>query len=119
MVSGRTYPVEVRYRQPAAEKDGEDAGAAQVLIDAVDELIAAGDGDILIFMPTEQEIHAAAKALRGHLGAKPATAAEILPLYARLSTAEQNRIFQPHAGRRIVIATNVAESSLRCRASPT
>lgn len=112
MVSGRTYPVEVRYRPPADEKEGDDAGGERALIGAIDELIAAGDGDILIFMPTEQEIHAAAKALRGHLSGKSNKPTEILPLYARLSTAEQNRIFHPHAGRRIVIATNVAESSL-------
>ncbi|HJT32319.1 MAG TPA: ATP-dependent RNA helicase HrpA [Pirellulales bacterium] len=112
MVSGRTYPVEVRYRPPADDKEGDDAGGERALVSAVDELIAAGDGDILIFMPTEQEIHAAAKTLRGHLSGKSNKPTEILPLYARLSTAEQNRIFQPHADRRIVIATNVAESSL-------
>lgn len=112
MVSGRTYPVEVRYRPAADDKEGDDAGGECALLGAVDELIAAGDGDVLIFMPTEQEIHAAAKALRGHLSGKSNKPTEILPLYARLSTAEQNRIFQPHAGRRIVIATNVAESSL-------
>ncbi len=111
MVSGRTYPVDVRYRPVENDKQGEGDRAEQALLGAVDELMAAGDGDMLIFMPTEQEIHAAAKTLRGHLLHRPGSA-EILPLYARLSTAEQNRIFQPHAARRIVIATNVAESSL-------
>ncbi|HEX7448207.1 MAG TPA: ATP-dependent RNA helicase HrpA [Pirellulales bacterium] len=112
MVSGRTYPVEVRYRPPAADKDDDATSDERALLEAVDELLAAGDGDILIFMPTEQEIHAAAKTLRGQLLHRPGPEVEILPLYARLSTADQNRIFQPHAGRRIVIATNVAESSL-------
>ncbi|HEX5447454.1 MAG TPA: helicase-related protein, partial [Pirellulales bacterium] len=111
MVSGRTYPVDVRYRPVENDKQGEGDRAEQALLGAVDELMAAGDGDMLIFMPTEQEIHAAAKTLRGHLLHRPGSV-EILPLYARLSTAEQNRIFQPHAARRIVIATNVAESSL-------
>jgi ATP-dependent helicase HrpA len=114
MVSGRTYPVEVRYRPPVAEKEGEEPDMEQAVLDAVDELARERNGDILIFMPTEQEILAAAKALRNHRipGDHAGNETEVLPLYARLSTAEQNRIFQPHQRRRIVIATNVAESSL-------
>ncbi|HVA48887.1 MAG TPA: ATP-dependent RNA helicase HrpA [Pirellulales bacterium] len=113
-VSGRTYPVEVRYRPPIAEKEGEEPDMERAVLAAVDELAREQPGDILIFMPTEQEILATAKALRAHRipGDQPGRATEVLPLYARLSTAEQNRIFQPHQGRRIVIATNVAESSL-------
>ncbi|MGH7140473.1 MAG: helicase-related protein, partial [Pirellulales bacterium] len=113
-VSGRTYRVEVRYRPPLAEKEGEEPDVEQAVLGAVDELAREREGDILIFMPTEQEILAAAKALRSHRipGDQSGRETEVLPLYARLSTAEQNRIFQPHQRRRIVIATNVAESSL-------
>jgi ATP-dependent helicase HrpA len=102
-VSGRTYPVEVRYREPAAEQDGIDA-----IGDAVEELCAEGPGDVLVFLSGEREIRDTAEALNGRLG----TAADVLPLYARLSNAEQQRIFQPHDRRRIVLATNVAETSL-------
>ncbi|HWB09744.1 MAG TPA: ATP-dependent RNA helicase HrpA [Pirellulales bacterium] len=113
-VSGRTYPVEVRYRPPTADKEGEEPDLEQAVLTAVDELARERDGDVLIFMPTEQDILATAKALRAHRipGDHPGRETEVLPLYARLSTAEQNRVFQPHQGRRIVIATNVAESSL-------
>lgn len=113
-IAGRTYPVEVRYRPPAAEKEGEEPDLEQAVLAAVDELCRERGGDILIFMPTEQEILATAKALRNHRipGDTPGHETEILPLYARLSTAEQNRIFQPRQRRRMVIATNVAESSL-------
>ena len=112
-VSGRTYPVEVRYRPPTAEKEGEEPDIERAVLAAVDELAREQPGDILIFMPTEQDILATAKALRGHrIPGQPWGETEVLPLYARLSTAEQNRIFQPHQARRIVIATNVAESSL-------
>jgi ATP-dependent helicase HrpA len=114
MVSGRTWPVEVRYRPPEAEGPGEEPDTERAVLAAVDELAAVGEGDILVFMAVEQDIHAVAKALRGHTirGGSGRRGAEVLPLYARLSTAEQNRVFQPHTGRRIVIATNVAESSL-------
>ncbi len=110
-VSGRTYPVEVRYR-PVLTDD--DADETQALREAVRELAAIDRGDILIFMPTEHDIREAAKTLRGMSlpGDGGARETEILPLYARLSVAEQNRVFQPHQHRRIVIATNVAESSL-------
>ncbi|HVX15819.1 MAG TPA: ATP-dependent RNA helicase HrpA [Pirellulales bacterium] len=113
-VAGRTYPVEVRYRPPTAEKEGEEPDVEQAVLAAVDELARERVGDILIFMPTEQEILATAKALRAHRipGDRLDSATEVLPLYARVSAADQNRIFQPREGRRIIIATNVAESSL-------
>jgi len=110
-VSGRTYPVEVRYR-PVGEEDPDDAEYNQELaiLDAVDELTRGdgGRGDILIFFSSEREIRNAAEALRKHHPEHT----QILPLYARLSPAEQMRVFQPHPGRRIVLATNVAETSL-------
>jgi ATP-dependent RNA helicase HrpA len=106
-VSGRSYPVEVRYRPL-----GDAADAARDQTDgirmAVDELRAEGPGDILVFLSGEREIRDTAAALEdtGHQDA------EILPLYARLSAAEQQRAFRPHRGRRIVLATNVAETSI-------
>ncbi|MBB4714118.1 ATP-dependent helicase HrpA [Streptomyces luteogriseus] len=108
-VSGRTYPVEVRYR-PLLEEDGEDADRDQItaITDAVEELQAEGKGDILVFLSGEREIRDTADALTK----KNYRFTEILPLYARLSHAEQHRVFQPHTGRRIVLATNVAETSL-------
>lgn len=110
-VSGRTYPVETRYRplfieQPngeAIERDG-----FQAILDAVDELCMQGQGDILIFMNGEREIRDTAQAL----SKQDLKNTEIVPLYARLSAGDQQRIFQPHSGRRIVLATNVAETSL-------
>ncbi len=108
-VSGRTYPVEVRYR-PLLEEDGEDADRDQItaITDAVEELMAEGKGDILVFLSGEREIRDTADALTK----KKYRFTEILPLYARLSHAEQHRVFQQHTGRRIVLATNVAETSL-------
>ncbi|MFF9814707.1 ATP-dependent RNA helicase HrpA [Streptomyces sp. NPDC014006] len=108
-VSGRTYPVEVRYR-PLLEEDGDDADRDQItaITDAVEELMAEGKGDILVFLSGEREIRDTADALTK----KQYRFTEILPLYARLSHAEQHRVFQPHTGRRIVLATNVAETSL-------
>ncbi|MFS4097535.1 ATP-dependent RNA helicase HrpA [Streptomyces sp. AF1A] len=108
-VSGRTYPVEVRYR-PLLEEDSEDADRDQItaITDAVEELMAEGQGDILVFLSGEREIRDTADALEK----KRYRFTEILPLYARLSHAEQHRVFQPHTGRRIVLATNVAETSL-------
>ncbi|MFF7488531.1 ATP-dependent RNA helicase HrpA [Streptomyces luteogriseus] len=108
-VSGRTYPVEVRYR-PLLEEDGEDADRDQItaITDAVEELQAEGKGDILVFLSGEREIRDTADALTK----KNYRFTEILPLYARLSHAEQHRVFQPHTGRRIVLTTNVAETSL-------
>jgi ATP-dependent RNA helicase HrpA len=105
-VSGRTYPVEVRYR-PLDEAD-EDRDEIQAIGDAVDELCAEGSGDILVFLSGEREIRDTADALRR----LDPSRTEVLPLYARLSAAEQQRVFQPHTGRRIVLATNVAETSL-------
>ncbi|MCQ4085136.1 ATP-dependent RNA helicase HrpA [Streptomyces sp. RB6PN25] len=108
-VSGRTYPVEVRYR-PLLEEGSDDGDRDQItaICDAVDELQAEGPGDILVFLSGEREIRDTADAL----AKKQLPLTEILPLYARLSHAEQHRVFQPHAGRRIVLATNVAETSL-------
>jgi ATP-dependent helicase HrpA len=108
-VSGRTYPVEVRYR-PLLEEDAEDADRDQItaICDAVEELQAEGKGDILVFLSGEREIRDTADALVK----KNYRFTEVLPLYARLSHAEQHRVFQPHTGRRIVLATNVAETSL-------
>ncbi|WP_374982455.1 ATP-dependent RNA helicase HrpA [Streptomyces fradiae] len=108
-VSGRTYPVEVRYR-PLLEEDSEEPDRDQVtaICDAVDELQAEGPGDILVFLSGEREIRDTADALLK----KQLRNTEVLPLYARLSHAEQHRVFQQHAGRRIVLATNVAETSL-------
>ena len=106
-VSGRTFPVETRYR-PVSEQDDKDADQLQGIFDAVEELYREPPGDILIFLNGEREIRDTADALEKLK--LPHT--EVLPLYARLSAAEQNRIFQSHAGRRIVLATNVAETSL-------
>ncbi|WP_046733696.1 ATP-dependent RNA helicase HrpA [Streptomyces humi] len=108
-VSGRTYPVEVRYR-PLLEEDSEDADRDQItaICDAVEELQGEGKGDILVFLSGEREIRDTADALEK----KKYRFTEVLPLYARLSHAEQHRVFQPHTGRRIVLATNVAETSL-------
>ncbi len=110
-VSGRTYPVEVRYR-PIVDPDDPDADPdrdqTQAILDAVDELSAEGPGDILVFLSGEREIRDTADAL----AAQDRSNTEILPLYSRLSTGEQRRVFQPHRGRRVVLATNVAETSL-------
>ena len=104
-VSGRTYPVEVRYR-PVAEEDDQDQ--LQGILNAVDELQAEGRGDILIFMNGEREIRDTAEALQK----QNLKHTEILPLFARLSAQEQNKIFHPSGLSRIVLATNVAETSL-------
>ncbi|MGN9767018.1 ATP-dependent RNA helicase HrpA [Micromonospora sp. SD12] len=120
-VSGRTYPVEVRYRPLVEVAEGEDDGEdeenvrdqVQAIGDAVEELAAEGPGDVLVFLSGEREIRDTADALGKLVEKKPALrGTEILPLYARLSTAEQHRVFAPHAGRRVVLATNVAETSL-------
>ena len=104
-VSGRTYPVEVRYR-PVVEADDQDQ--LQGILNAVDELQAEGRGDILIFMNGEREIRDTAEALQK----QNLKHTEILPLFARLSAQEQNKIFHPSGLNRIVLATNVAETSL-------
>ena len=111
-VSGRTYPVDVRYRPlmelPEKDEEGEAVvrDQTEAIVDAVKELSAEGPGDVLVFLPGEREIRDTADAL----GDLPRT--EVVPLYSRLSAAEQHRVFQPHTGRRIVLATNVAETSL-------
>jgi ATP-dependent helicase HrpA len=108
-ISGRTYPVEVRYRPPEDESAGERDDAMQLAIsEAVGELARAGRGDVLVFLSGEREIRETAETLRKHH--PPAT--EILPLYARQGPQEQARVFQSHGTRRVVLATNVAETSL-------
>lgn len=107
-ISGRTYPVEVRYR-PIEEADEADDHTLLAAIDrAVSELETEGRGDVLVFLPGEREIREAADYLRKDRVGR----AEILPLYARLSASEQERVFRPGAMRRIVLATNVAETSI-------
>lgn len=103
-VSGRTYPVELRYRPvPDAEHE-----RLEAIPGAVGELLRDGPGDVLVFLSGEREIRDAAELLRGRLRDD----VEILPLYARLSAAEQHKVFQAHSRRRVVLATNVAETSL-------
>ncbi|WP_433532432.1 ATP-dependent RNA helicase HrpA [Micromonospora sp. CA-263727] len=130
-VSGRTYPVELRYRplvevaatdEEAADEEAADEEAAdeenvrdqiEAIGDAVEELAAEGPGDILVFLSGEREIRDTADALGKLVTSRPALRnTEVLPLYARLSVAEQHRVFAPHGGRRVVLATNVAETSL-------
>ncbi|MCL2646762.1 MAG: DEAD/DEAH box helicase [Phycisphaerales bacterium] len=154
MVSGRTYPVELRYREPydqmiagddpsrdreggtgtvppppslshgrsltvAAQKcsdpqdfDEEEPDFLQALIAAVDEVVAEGPGDVLVFLSGEREIREAASELESHLRKGRGVRVDILPLFARLSAAEQQRIFEPSGRRRIILATNIAETSL-------
>ncbi|WP_053205301.1 ATP-dependent RNA helicase HrpA [Jiangella muralis] len=111
-VSGRTYPVEVRYRPLEPEEEGEPRDQIQAIVDACDELALEPSGDVLVFLSGEREIRDTADALRKRYASAPQGTLEVLPLYARLSAAEQHRVFQPHTGRRIVLATNVAETSL-------
>ncbi|SDO80813.1 ATP-dependent helicase HrpA [Nakamurella panacisegetis] len=139
-VSGRTYPVEIRYRPYGADdlsddeldsqdtdrvprqdapkpkggkvsRDDSSRDLAQAIVDAVDELAREGDGDVLVFLSGEREITDTAEALRGHLASRPGHT-EVLPLYGRLSAADQHKVFSSHVGRRIVLSTNVAETSL-------
>ncbi len=116
-VSGRTYPVEVRYRPISDEildpeeknpGGGTDRDQTQAILDAVNELGKEAPGDVLVFLSGEREIRDTAEALEKQK--LPGT--EVLPLYARLSAAEQKRVWSPHRGRRVVLATNVAETSL-------
>ncbi len=114
-VSGRSYPVEIRHRPLVGGRSetafaGNDADQITGVLDALDELCNEGPGDVLVFMSGEREIRQTARALRESGAAQRGI--EILPLYARLSPAEQQRVFKPHPGRRVVIATNVAETSL-------
>lgn len=122
-VSGRTYPVEVRYRplsQPAgSDEDGsddeleEDRDPLDAVCDAVDELAKEAPGDILVFFSGEREIRDAAEAINGRIQTNRRLAGtEVLPLFARLSLQEQHRVFNPGGKRRIILATNVAETSL-------
>ena len=123
-VSGRTFPVEIRYRplnpsegldpdDPDPDEAAEDRDPLDAVCDAVDELAREAPGDILVFFSGEREIRDAADALRARVQANRRLAGtEILPLFARLSLAEQHRVFHPGANRRIVLATNVAETSL-------
>jgi len=112
-VSGRTYPVEVRYRPYGAREDDpdDDRDQVQAVLDAIDELGHEGHGDVLVFLSGEREIHDIADALRRQTQQRN-DRLEVLPLYARLSAVEQHRIFQPHRSRRVVLSTNVAETSL-------
>ena len=109
-VSGRSYPVEVRYRAPQQNEEGELQDVPQAVCSALDELSIGGlRGDVLVFLPGEREIRDTAEALRKH----HPKGVEILPLFSRLSAAEQDRVFRPTSGmRRVVLATNVAETSL-------
>ena len=112
-VSGRTYPVEMRYRPLAGDEGDDEEPLEEAIVAAAEDLWRAAPGDILVFLPGEREIRETADLLRGSLSRRPyASAVEILPLYARLSVAEQQRVFAPSRGRRIVLATNVAETSL-------
>ncbi|PKQ32570.1 MAG: ATP-dependent RNA helicase HrpA [Actinobacteria bacterium HGW-Actinobacteria-2] len=106
-VSGRTYPVEVRYR-PVVDEAHRDRDQLEAICDAVSEVSASLDGDVLVFCSGEREIRDAADAIT----ALQLPFTEVLPLYARLPFSEQQRVFSPHTGRRIVLATNVAETSL-------
>ncbi len=110
-VSGRSYPVDIRYRPLGAEST-DDRDQTQGILDAVDELSEEGPGDILVFLSGEREIRDVADALEKAQPDDRRSQVEVLPLYARLSAAEQQRVFQPHPGRRVVLATNVAETSL-------
>lgn len=109
-VSGRMYPVEVLYRPPVPDEDTGEIELQSAIADAVQEVTSRGPGDVLVFLPTEREIHETVKTLKGRTfgGSKP----DLLPLYARLSTAEQQKVFQTSNSRRIILSTNVAESSL-------
>jgi ATP-dependent helicase HrpA len=115
-VSGRVYPVETRYRPIEAEdEDEKEIDLPEAIADAVDEVSRLSvSGDVLVFLPGEREIRETAEVLRKQAfqGAKPGQGTEILPLFARLSVQEQERVFQPTGQRRIVLATNVAETSL-------
>jgi ATP-dependent helicase HrpA len=109
-VSGRLYPVEIRYRPVKSEdEDDQERDLEQAIVDAVDEVTRLSrEGDVLIFLPGEREIRDTAELLRKH----HPPGVEILPLFARQSAQEQERVFQPGGARRVILATNVAETSL-------
>ena len=119
-VSGRTYPVEIRYRPLKGEEDAylddeevdEDRDPTDAILDAIKELAKEAPGDILIFFSGEREIRDAKDAIEAMVLKSPRLNYEVLPLYARLSLAEQHRVFSPGSRPRIVLATNVAETSL-------
>jgi len=116
-VTGRTYPVVVRYRPLAGATKGDEKDLMTGIVEACDELMREGHGDVLVFLSGEREIRDAVEALEVHLGprvrdARHPQAVELLPLYSRLSAAEQHRVFASHSARRIILATNVAETSL-------
>lgn len=111
-VSGRTFPVETRYR-PLVNDEGDDHDWPQGVINALEELATEGRGDTLVFLPTERDIRELTHQLGGHMQqSSNLRGTEVLPLYGRMSTADQNKVFQSHNNRRVVLATNVAESSL-------
>lgn len=107
-VSGRLYPVQIRYRPVVDEDENDDRTLMQAVAEACDELLHSGPGDILVFLPGEREIREAADVL----GRNSRPGIEILPLFSRLTIEEQDRVFRPGAGRRIVLATNIAETSI-------
>ena len=118
-VSGRTYPVEIRYRPLEGdelylddEEVAEDRDPTEAILDAIKELSKEAPGDILIFFSGEREIRDAKDAIEALVAKSPRLNYEVLPLYARLSLAEQHRVFSPGSRPRIVLATNVAETSL-------
>jgi ATP-dependent helicase HrpA len=115
-VSGRLYPVEIEYRPIREDEQGEAPDLPEAIADALDHLyLKHGSGDALVFLPGEREIRETAEHLRKHPVGRvrgSAGGVEILPLFARLSLAEQERVFKPDAGPRVVLATNVAETSL-------
>ncbi len=117
-VSGRTYPVDVRYRPLMELSEDDEEGETVVrdqteaIVEAVKELSAEGPGDVLVFLPGEREIRDTAEALSELTQSTRGGGLEIVPLYSRLSAAEQHKVFQRHTGRRVVLATNVAETSL-------
>ncbi|OFO18974.1 ATP-dependent helicase [Corynebacterium sp. HMSC056F09] len=109
-VSGRTYPVEIRYRPLEVESGGKtiDLDPLDALCEAIEELMAEGEGDILCFFPGERDIRDAMEAIEGRHWRN----VEVTPLFGRLSNQEQHRVFRSHKGRRIVLSTNIAETSL-------
>ncbi|SDL77365.1 ATP-dependent helicase HrpA [Corynebacterium mycetoides] len=109
-VSGRTYPVEIRYRPLVEQVEGKDVDIDMIdgVVAAVEELMREGDGDILCFFSSERDIRDCMEAIEK----KRWRGVEVTPLFGRLSNAEQHRVFSPHTGRRIVLSTNIAETSL-------
>ncbi len=110
-VSGRSYPVELRYRVADANEEGEEPELSEQIVSAVEELTRDQGGDILVFLPTERDIRETATVLARYAQRRQRPL-ELLPLYARLPANQQNMVFAPHVHQRVVLATNVAESSL-------